>query len=1035
MTLPPWQRFAVNKSPVYVLPDQPDWFIPSAKAEPIVEALLAGKDPVSLAEKRLASQLERPIASVYKGRAAHLQLQSLKECWFHITNHCNLSCEHCLFSAGPSCRESLSRSVLDQGVSEAYGLGCRLFLFTGGEPFIYPGFLEVVQTILADPASHVVILTNGLLLEKHMEAITSLDTTRLHLQISVDGMQESHDAMRGTGAFERLETNLQLVRQAGLQVTLSMAVCRTNLHDMAELVRFAKNHGASHVHFLYHFVRGKGTASEHVAPGEIVPRLLQAAALAEELGVVIDNIEALRSQVFSTPGTHFDLSNTGWESLAVGPDGHIYPSPALVGIADLDCGLLSDGLETVWRASPVLNDIRDATLYGSAYDANPLKYIVGGGDIDHSYMTGGVFVGADPYVEIYNQVALWLIRRQGTHYHTHDLPEIALKMGDVRFDCAEGSEVSLTHCNCVAGLADDHGHGSVREFYTRAALSANTDIVNPFGAGQAEVDFIPEVAKKRSYGCGSPVLDGAPVWGETVVDLGSGSGVECFIAAEKVGESGRVIGVDMTDDMLDLARSSMAQVSGRLGYENVEFKQGFLEAIPLADETADLMISNCVINLSPDKRKTFQEIMRVLKPGGRLLVSDIVTDLPIPVIIKNDEQFRGECLGGAMLQEDLMAMLRGAGFTSMELIKRFPYRKVESTQFYSLTFRAWKPDVPQWVELIYRGPFGAVYTESGALLLKGKRTRLRLADVKGLGDSVFVVDAEGGVTNMDMVSSCCAPQTDIAPMASCCTTGPEASCCETIPESPCCAAEEPRLDKGCMVCGRVLAYDTKPSPAACHYCHTEVKTNVTCEAGHFVCDKCHQKEGLAIIRQICLQTAKTDMLELLVEIRNHQAIPMHGPEHHAMLPGIILAVAKNSGLSVTRGDILTGIERGSKVPGGSCGFMGTCGAATGVGIGFAVLFKATPLTPLARQKAQFATARVLTAIAGLPAGRCCQRESYMALQEVAKLSAELLEQPLRGGGALICAQYGDNRECVGRQCPLWATRKQGAVAPVTLPMY
>lgn len=238
-----------------------------------------------------------------------------------------------------------------------------------------------------------------------------------------------------------------------------------------------------------------------------------------------------------------------------------------------------------------------------------------------------------------------------------------------------------------------------------------------------------------------------------------------------------------------------------------------------------------------------------------------------------------------------------------------------------------------------------------------------------------------------------------------------------------------------MVCGRLLAYDTKPSPAACHYCHTEAKTNVTCETGHFVCDKCHQKEGLAIIRQICLQTAKTDMLELLVEIRDHQAIPMHGPEHHAMLPGIILAVAKNSGMSVTRGDILTGIERGSKVPGGSCGFMGSCGAATGVGIGFAVLFKATPLTPLARQKAQSATARVLTAIAGIPAGRCCQRESYMALQEVAKLSAELLAQPLRASGTLICAQYGDNRECVGRQCPLWATRKQGAAAPVTLPMY
>ena len=149
-----------------------------------------------------------------------------------------------------------------------------------------------------------------------------------------------------------------------------------------------------------------------------------------------------------------------------------------------------------------------------------------------------------------------------------------------------------------------------------------------------------------------------------------------------------------------------------------------------------------------------------------------------------------------------------------------------------------------------------------------------------------------------------------------------------------------------------------------------------------------------------------------------------------MLPGIILAVAKNVGLAVTKGDILTGIERGSKVPGGACGFMGSCGAATGVGIGFAVLFDATPLTPKARQQAQSATAQVLAVIAKTKAGRCCQRETYIALREVAKVTADVLPQPLLAESSLACKQYHANRECVRKQCLLWESRNKAVESPL-----
>jgi len=146
----------------------------------------------------------------------------------------------------------------------------------------------------------------------------------------------------------------------------------------------------------------------------------------------------------------------------------------------------------------------------------------------------------------------------------------------------------------------------------------------------------------------------------------------------------------------------------------------------------------------------------------------------------------------------------------------------------------------------------------------------------------------------------------------------------------------------------------------------------------FVCDDCHQQDGLSAIRLICLETKEQDMITLLKKIRQHPAIPMHGPEHHAMVPGIILATYRNRGGKIGKETILTGIERGSKVPGGVCGFWGSCGAAVGVGIGFSVMLDATPLTPKERQLAQSITAEVLMKVSQIRGARCCQRETVQS---------------------------------------------------------
>lgn len=769
-----WQRIAFADQAVYLNPEKPDWLVAGAEADLLLQQPAPADPAAGLARALLLNQMEGGENSRYKGRAAHLALNGLRECWFHLTSRCNLACTHCLFASSPESSDSLDPALLQKGLAEARALGCRLFYFTGGEPFVYQGFSKIVSQLLEDQDIHVVILTNGLLLDKHLDSLNTLPRDRIHLQISLDGLAEHHDQLRGKGNFQRLMAVLDNLHKNHFATTLSVAVNRVNFNDLADITSLAARKKISNLHFLWHFVRGNGSAAQFVSAAEIFPELIKAQAVAAAHGLTIDNIETVRSQVFSSPGTRFDLSNAGWESLAVGSDGNIYPSPALVGITELAAGNLAAGLEPVWRDSPIMKRIRNSTLLDSAAASHrPLRFLTGGGDIDHSYLHGGQFVGHDPYQELYESIALWLMTSQAARYPLRNPAEISLRMGDSRHDCPDGGrEVSLTHCNCVVSISGNDGHQQVREFYGQAARRTNSDIANPFGPDSGSLTFIPTKSKSRSYGCGSPVTEALPRPGETLVDLGSGSGVECFIAAEKVGPKGRVFGIDMTEDMLILARESQKEVAGKLGYDNLEFRHGYLEKITLEDNIADAVISNCVINLSPDKRGTFHEIFRILKPGGRLVVSDIVTDRQIPVSIRNNQQFRGECLGGALQQEQLLAMLRAAGFTGTELLRRFPYRQEDGTRFYSLTFRCRKPEDGEEISVIYRGPLEAVMTGSGILLYKGRKTMLNRDLAAQLDQSLFVLGADGEIANLPKgLALCCgsAPgSNNPEPVETCC---------------------------------------------------------------------------------------------------------------------------------------------------------------------------------------------------------------------------------------------------------------------------
>ena len=190
----------------------------------------------------------------------------------------------------------------------------------------------------------------------------------------------------------------------------------------------------------------------------------------------------------------------------------------------------------------------------------------------------------------------------------------------------------------------------------------NTLISTRLGYSQTDIDLAPSGAD-MGLGCGNPKAIAALKPGETVVDLGSGGGFDCFLAVREVGSSGRVIGVDMTPDMVSKARANA--LKGR--YENVEFRLGEIEHLPIADATADVIISNCVINLSPNKLQVFRDAFRILKPGGRLAISDVVATVELPEEMRNDAVLIAGCIGNASLIDDLEAMMRGAGFKQIRI--------------------------------------------------------------------------------------------------------------------------------------------------------------------------------------------------------------------------------------------------------------------------------------------------------------------------------------------------------------------------------
>jgi len=204
----------------------------------------------------------------------------------------------------------------------------------------------------------------------------------------------------------------------------------------------------------------------------------------------------------------------------------------------------------------------------------------------------------------------------------------------------------------------------------KSCCSGPTDaqVSKMVGYNQDELNEVPKGAN-LGLGCGNPTALASLKEGERVLDLGSGAGFDCFLAAKKVGDRGKVIGVDMTPEMLDKARKNAAKGN----YENVEFRLGEIENLPVADNSVDVIISNCVINLAPNKKRVFEEAFRVLAPNGRLMVSDIVLLKPLPKAIQENVEAYSSCVAGAELKDKYLELIRAAGFGEVKVLQEKVY--------------------------------------------------------------------------------------------------------------------------------------------------------------------------------------------------------------------------------------------------------------------------------------------------------------------------------------------------------------------------
>jgi radical SAM protein with 4Fe4S-binding SPASM domain len=775
--VPPHVTLERNGVVVLLDPEAPNWVATDARGARILSWLdgrttleevasrYAREPGVELAKawlhvNRLVREAARhgfaspePLApATYSGRARHLTPR-LRELWIHTNNSCNLACEHCLVGSGPEGDRGMETESLLALIDEADALGVERFYFTGGEPFYRRDVFDLIERVTREHSRELRVLTNGVLFQGAvLNRLREQDKERLHLQVSLDGATaDTNDPVRGAGTFPRILAGIRTLVEAGFAPTVSTVITRDNMGEMVQMVRLVQELGAAAWHLIWVHQKGRwaDVKGAFPPPVELHAQLRRAQEEAARRGVLIDNVESYRQRVNGAPGSRVDLSNAAVESLCVYSDGRVYPSAATVQYDALKLGRWSGGnLARLLEASDVAGRLRGLTVAEKPVcKACQFRFLCGGGDLEHSYSYGlgqtagnghGAFDHLDPYCDLYQGLitdGIFELAAEGRRAHRTDTgynaPVIYHAMGEGNLACAPGGDleayapVRTSHSNCVLSVDLERPRALVQAFYGQAAETPQAGLCCPVSYDREDIAHIPQDVIDRFYGCGGPMSVAGVRAGETVVDLGSGAGIDVFIAAKKVGPDGRAIGIDMTDPMLGVAGENKGRVAARLGYDNVEFRKGYLEEVPVEDRSVDLVTSNCVINLSPDKKRVFREMWRILKDHGRMVFSDIVAERALPPHLKVNVHLWGECISGALSEDELLAELERAGFYGLAVLQKQFWKEVEGYNFYSLTLRGYKFHKTAGCvflghRAIYLGPYASVMDEEGHLFPRGQ---------------------------------------------------------------------------------------------------------------------------------------------------------------------------------------------------------------------------------------------------------------------------------------------------------------------------
>ncbi|MFQ5800463.1 MAG: PqqD family peptide modification chaperone, partial [Candidatus Hydrothermarchaeales archaeon] len=568
----------------------------------------------------------------YPGRAVYLNPENLEELWVYVTNRCNLRCGHCLVRGGEVTKDELTVEELKEILRDAARLGTKRIFFTGGEPFLRDDIFELIRYVTEDLKIELVILTNGTLLtEEKVKRLARF--SRLVIQVSLEGpTAKINDTIRGKGSYRDALTGIELLRSHGLRTIVTSTAAKENIGDIPKLSDLLYKKDVKTHHILWVHERGRAAENPVAVSTEELTNLM---TNLKDKNVKVDNWESFKARVYGKRGTKVDGCHAGFSSLSIDSNGDIYPCPSLNGDTNFLMGNIEEGLKNVWLSSEMANRFRDVSVIKiEGCRECGFRFFCGGGCRCQAYYASEKpsILSKDPYCEVIKEMLvesiLTFVRPNG-----QEGPEVLGHMQESSFLCDPYStvknEVSPFHCTCVLDVAT-HKHVVTEARYQMAAKEPEKDLCCPTRYSEIDLEGLPKDTITISYGCGNPTAFADLKQGESVLDIGAGGGIDCFIAARKVGRNGKVIGIDMTDEMLKQANKNKEKMAGLLGYDAVEFRKGLAEDLPVESGSIDLVISNCVINLSPDKARVFEEIHRVLKKGGRFSISDIVSDKEVP---------------------------------------------------------------------------------------------------------------------------------------------------------------------------------------------------------------------------------------------------------------------------------------------------------------------------------------------------------------------------------------------------------------------